>query len=178
VPAEADAYEIAAPEGAPELDASAVGQWKGVFHRLGLTPDQVKGLTSEFFGSPMGNPAMAGEAMQAHTVQLLRNEWGGSYDHNLKMASVGARTVLGPEFVALMEQTGFGNHPVILKACLRLGKDRREAGMMPTDAKTGGILGPEDAQTRITELMQTPEYRRGDRATVDEVQRLFQLKHS
>ena len=44
VPDAAERYTIAMPDGM-QADEKGVKEWQGTFHRLGLTQDQVKGLT-------------------------------------------------------------------------------------------------------------------------------------
>jgi hypothetical protein len=178
VPDAPDKYEVAAPEGLGELDPAVLGAWKQTFHRLHLTPDQVKGLTSEFFGSPMWNPAVAGEQLRTQAVTALRAEWGGAYDHNLAVAQQAAKQIAGREVIEVLEATGLGNHPAFVRLFAKLGRDYADDGQLLKDAQSGGILGPADAQQRIDAIFadRTHPYHRGDKAAVDEMTRLFQLK--
>lgn len=176
-----DKYVLPLPE-SPDIDQNLVSDFKTMAHKLGLTQDQLAGITSWYGQSPMGNPALASEAMQTKAVEVLRNEWGGAYDYNLKVANAGvgyAERAWGLTGLRdYLEQTGQGNHPMFVKLFERLGKTTLESGGIPRDAQTRNVLAPEEAQAKINELMRTPEYQKGDRAMVDEVQRLYQLKHN
>jgi hypothetical protein len=180
VPEDPTKYTITAPEGAGTLDPGAVSQWQQTFHRLRLTDQQVAGLTSEFFGSPMGNPTVAGEQLRGEAERVLRAEWGGGYAYNLSLAQAGARQTLGQEFVDLMETTGLGNHPVVIKACRRLGQERKEHGDLPANAQTGNLLGPEAARQRIAEIRgdKTHPFHKGDKDALTEMTRLYELRDS
>lgn len=176
-----DKYTLPLPE-SPDVDQNLVGDFKATAHRLGLTQEQLAGITSWYAASPMGNPALASEAMQTKAVEVLRNEWGGAFDHNIKVANAGvgyAERMSGAQGLReLLESSGMGNHPTVVKLFQWIGKANSESGGIPRDAQTRNVLGPEEAQAKINELMRTPEYQKGDRATVDEVQRLYQLKHN
>jgi hypothetical protein len=175
-----DKYTLPIAE-TPDLDQNLVNDIKSMAHKLGLTQEQLAGLTSWYGSTPLGNPALASEAMQTKAVEVLRNEWGGAFDYNLKVANAGvgyAERMSGAAGLRdLLDGSGMGNHPTVVKLFQWIGKANAESGGIPRDAQTRNVLAPEEAQAKINELMRTPEYQKGDRATVDEVQRLYQLKH-
>ena len=174
VPEAPDKYTVTMPEGL-QADDKGLGEWKGTFHRLGLTQDQVAGLTQAFFDSPTGNPGMAHEQLRAMGEATLKREWGGAYGHNLAVASRGLKAVGGEEVFKLLEQTGLNSHPTMVKFWHRLGRDYQEDGSIPS-AQHGGPMGPEDAKRRIAEIRadRTHPFHKGDKDAVAEMQALYE----
>ncbi len=92
-------------------------------------------------------------ARQEETQEKMRQEmlqrWadktkavlGPQYEENLALAVRAARTYGGEELQTLLEETGLGNHPVIVKTFYAIGRATSE------DASTGG---PSAAQTDKT----------------------------
>lgn len=175
VPDSAERYTIAMPEGM-QADERGVKEWQGTFHRLGLTQDQVKGLTDAFFGSATGNPQIAHEQLRTYGETELRKEWGGAFPHNIAVAGRAIRAVGGPEVFELMERSGLNSHPVMVKFWQRIGRDYQEDGAIPS-ASHGGPLGPEDAKRRIAEIRadKSHPYHKGDKDALAEVQALYEV---
>lgn len=157
VPHTPQAYTITAPEGLGELDKGAVSGWQQVFHRLRLTPEQAAGLTSEFFGSPMGNPQAAIAQVTEAGVAALKKDWGGGFDHNVRLAQEGLHLVMtrsgAPGLREKLERAGLGADPDVLKALRFIGAQYAEGGQIPKEATSGAVLGPERAQQRIAEIL-------------------------
>jgi hypothetical protein len=175
VPESADKYTVTMPEGM-QADEKGLGEWKGTFHRLGLTQDQVAGLTDAFFGSPTGNPRIAHEQLRTYGETELKREWGGAYSHNLAVAGRAVKAVGGQEVFNLLEATGLNSHPTMVKFWARLGRDYQEDGNIPS-ASHGGPLGPEDAKRRIAEIRadKAHPYHKGDKDARDEMQALYEV---
>jgi hypothetical protein len=175
VPEAAERYTITMPEGLP-ADEKGLGEWKSTFHRLGLTQDQVAGLTNAFFASPTGNPQLAHEQLRTYGETELRKELGGAYGHTLAVAGRAIRAVGGKEVFELLESTGLNSHPTMVKFWARLGRDYQEDGAIPS-ASHGGPLGPEDAKRRKAEIFadRSHPYHKGDKDAVDEMLSLNQI---
>lgn len=174
VPEGPDKYTVALPEGL-QADEKGLGEWKGTFHRLGLTQDQVAGLMESYFGSPMGNPGMAHDQLRTYGEAELKKEWGGAMGHNLAIAGRAIKRVGGPEVFQLLESTGLNSHPAMVKFWHRIGKDYQEDGAIPT-AQHGGPMGPEDAKRRIAEIRadRTHPFHKGEKDAVAEMQALYE----
>jgi len=176
----AEKYVVPVAEG-QTVDAGMLQPFQAAAHAAHLTQDQWAAMVSAFKASPLGDNRAALEAMSTESTRLLKAEWGGAFDHRLGNAEAAVAYVdrqSGARFGEFLKSTGFGNRPEAVKHFEWLSRQFLEHGTLPKDAQTGGAISPADAQAKITELMQAPEYARGDRATVDEVQRLFQLKQA
>lgn len=174
VPEKAEAYNVTLPEGL-QADEKGLGEWKGTFHKLGLSQDQVAGLMDAYFGSPMGNPRMAHESMRSFGESELKREWGGAFKYNLDIAGRAIKRVGGPEVFQLLEASGLNNHPAMVKFWHRIGRDYAEDGSIPS-AQHGGPMGPDDAKRRIAEIRgdKSHPYHKGDKDAVAEMQALYE----
>ena len=70
-------------------------------------------------------------SQEAHAAQVAQWEkdaksdpviGGAKYDENIATALKGVAAVADPEFRALMDQTGLGNHPAVIRAFLKVGQ--------------------------------------------------------
>lgn len=174
VPEKPDNYSVTLPDGL-QADEKGLGEWKGTFHRLGLSQDQVAGLMDAYFGSAMGNPRLAHESLRSYGEQELKREWGGAFKYNLDIAGRAIKRVGGSEVFQLLEQTGLNNHPAMVKFWHRIGRDYAEDASIPS-AQHGGPMGPADARRRIDEIRadKNHPYHKGDKEAVAEMQALYE----
>lgn len=160
------------------IDAAMLAPYQAAAHAAHLTQDQWMAMVA--IHRAQTDPKVQAEKLEQQAVTMLRSEWGGGFDYNIKMARGGvgyAERMSGAAGLQdFLHDSGLGNHPLLVKVFKWVGKTHAESGGIPTDARMGGVLTPDQAQQKITELMATPEYRRADRDAVNEVQRLFQLK--
>lgn len=75
--------------------------------------------------------SMADKVAEQHAAQVAQWEkdaksdpviGGAKYDENIATALKGLSAVADPEFRALMDQTGLGNHPAVIRAFLKVGQ--------------------------------------------------------
>lgn len=90
-----------------------------VAHKAGLNKQQAA-LVREEFIKFMGEGATAQseavEISRATQESQLKTEWGRAFDQNIKEAKVAIREYTDDSFIAMLEQTGLGNHPAMVKA--------------------------------------------------------------
>lgn len=123
-----DGYGFKAPEKmpdgmtySPELDQKFATE----AHKLGLSTKQAQGLREwQMNVLAEGGKQAAGEfeASRATQETQLRTEWGRAYDQKLATAKAAVKEYAGDEFVALLETTGMGNHPALVKAFAAVGE--------------------------------------------------------
>jgi hypothetical protein len=128
--------EKAAPEGAPEkyefkevegqkLDESVIGAFSEVAKELNLTQDAAQKVVDK-----MG-PAMA--LRQKAAMEAASKEWaeqaradkefgGANLDANLGIAKKALDAFGSPELATLLNESGLGNHPDVVRAFYRVGK--------------------------------------------------------
>jgi hypothetical protein len=136
------------PEGV-EVDAEAAAGLKDLAKELGLTQDQAQKFAD--LGSKM---AAAQLAKQAVTIEqwgkdaAVDKEFGGEkLQENLAIAK-GAMSKLAPGLAPVLESTGLGNHPEIIRAFWR-------AGLMMADDKvvTPGNPGNGNAGKSLADIL-------------------------
>jgi hypothetical protein len=125
-------YTFTAPEGS-EYDPEILESFSGAAKEAGLTQDAAQKLIEKMA------PALA--ARQVDQVQAIHQEWrdassvdkefgGDKLLENLAVARK-ARDAFGtPELHKLLEDTGLGNHPEVLRFMFRAGKAISEDGFV------------------------------------------------
>lgn len=134
------AIELKLPEGS-SLDATYLEQTKAMAKDLGLTQEAAQKLVER------DNAMMAGFVQQHQTkwneqvvqwegVVKSDKEIGGN---NFQSSVSDARTALDkfgtPEFKQMLNQSGYGNHPELIRLLSRVGKAMREDKMVTTSSQ-------------------------------------------
>jgi len=155
-----------------------------VAQKLGLSPTQLQGL-ADFYAqhqADTGLGAMRQRALdEAAASDALKAEWGAHYDTKLAQASRAARYFGGEQLIAVLNETGLGNHPDLVRAFARagafLGEDALRSGSQAT-----GVLPPDEALKKARGLMARPAYvsraHPEHGALVDEVRQLFEQAYA
>lgn len=119
-----DKYEFKAPEGR-EFDSEVLAQYSEVAKELNLSQDDAQKMIDKLA------PAMV--AKQERVMAEARDAWsagakadkeigGDKFDENLGVAKKALDTFGSPELKALLNESGLGNHPEIIRAFYRAGK--------------------------------------------------------
>lgn len=117
-------YEFQAPEG-HEFDPDVIGQFADVARELNLTQDAAQKVLDKMA------PAIA--SRQAEQVQAVRQQWadearadrefgGDKLDENLAFAKKAMDGFATPELRTLLNESGLGNHPEVIRVFVRVGK--------------------------------------------------------
>ena len=129
-----ESYEFKAPEGT-QFDDAVIGAFSEVAKELNLPQDQAQKVLDKMA------PVIA--ARQAEQFQAARAEWGEAAKtdkefggeklaENLGVAKKALDTFATPELRALLDASGLGNHPEVIRVFYRAGKaiseDRFVAG--------------------------------------------------
>jgi hypothetical protein len=155
-----------------------------VAQKLGLSPTQLQGL-ADFYAqhqSDTGLGAMRQRALdEAAASDALKAEWGAHYDTKLAQASRAARYFGGEQLIAVLNETGLGNHPDLVRAFARAGAFLGEDALRASGQVTG-VLPPDEALKKATALMARPAYASRAHpehgALVDEVRQLFEQAYA
>lgn len=129
-----ESYEFKAPEGV-SFDEGVIGAFSEVAKDLNLPQDAAQKVLDKM--------APVIQARQMEQFEAARNQWaeatkadkefgGEKLDENLATAKKALDTFGTPEFRALLNESGFGNHPEVIRVFYRAGKaiseDRFVAG--------------------------------------------------
>ena len=138
-------YEWAAPDGVT-LDESIMGSLSEVAKELNLPQAAAQKLVDKIA------PVMA--QRQVEQFEALRTEWrqasssdqefgGAKLAENMAVAKKALDAFATPEFRQLLEQTGMGNHPEVIRTFYRAGKAISEDGLVSGSAPKA----PRDARS-------------------------------
>lgn len=117
-------YEFTAPEG-KEFDAEVIGQFSDIAKELNLSQEAAQKLV-ETMGPKIAERQMA-------QVEMVRNEWaqqaqadkeygGEKLQENLAVAKKALDSFGTPELRALLNESGLGNNPEVIRFMFRAGK--------------------------------------------------------
>jgi hypothetical protein len=150
---------------------------RGMAYRMRLNDKQTQ-MMVDLQAQGVADMRKAEREELAKTDKAYREKWGANFDRNKAIVS---RTLdrIDPEkkIRAFFNETGMGNHPVMIDLIYEWGKRLVEDGLMPGDV--AGVIGRDEALTKIKELTAKPEYmksKKGD-PIFDEVQKLHQLAY-
>jgi len=144
-PEKPDGYELQRPQ-LPEgmqYSEEAEAQWRGIFHELGLSNEQAKGLHAKF--NELQAALYQAEAdARVKAVKdgeaALRKEWGDKYDANTELMRRAVIDIGGDALKQVLDQAGLGNHPTVLKAFHQIGVRTAEDSSVRGDGGgDGGI---------------------------------------
>ncbi len=144
-------YDFKLPDGVA-LDQATADVFTPKFKELGLTQTQAQALVDTYVAS-MKASTTANEAAFAQqekdwlAASKADTEIGGQkFEENSKLAQKTMSAMGSPELVQLMETTGFGNHPEVIRFFSRVGKHLSEDALV----RPGGAgAGPRSLEERL-----------------------------
>jgi hypothetical protein len=148
-PNEVSGYEINAQD-------EVTGQYLQEAHKLGLSKVQARQLYDWYTKNQESNTAADRDAwqyQQQNYVQELQKEWGRDYAANTDVARRAFLQLADAETLKLVEETGIGNHPGLVKMMNKVGQLMAEDGLLQNDVGTSGNGGRVDIEGRLSELM-------------------------
>lgn len=135
-------YEFEIPQGV-EVDQARLDQFKGLAKELGLTADAAKKVVAM-------EVARVQQAAEQHlktitgwadTVKADKEIGGDKLAENLVVARKAIERFGTPELRDVLEATGLGSHPEVVRAFFRAGLAIREDGFV-SGAPAGGQVDP------------------------------------
>jgi hypothetical protein len=180
-PAASDKYEakLNLPEGRA-ADPKSMSRFYDVAHKNGLSDRQAQAVLDLYVELQDGaRDSIGGSAKEAMTT--LEREWGGAVQHNLGLAQRAVAELGGRELMELLDTTGLGNHPALIRVFHRVGKVLSEDDPVFAMAAGGGA---DEAKTKLASIMNDPKHAYwngeapGHKDAVAEVRRLNEIIHS
>ena len=173
------------PDIPKELGATDVTEtWmRDLFHKEGLTPRQAAGVLTGYVEFSQGQIKTLDADIatsKAQAEESLKAELGEAYAERLDLSGRGVMWAGGEELVKLMADMGLADHPVVVKAFSKVGKevgeDTSEGGGRPSMRMT-----PAEAQGELNELALDKEFQKalttaehpGHKGAVERRQRLY-----
>lgn len=119
-------------------------------------------------------------------LDALQEAWGDQFNGRVELGLRGIEKALpaeeAKEFKALMDSSGLGNHPLMLKYAHFVGNLLKEDGYIIGDGQ-GGVLGAESAKTKIEAINADQKHaywdleNPGHKAAVEEMAQLFKTAY-
>jgi hypothetical protein len=133
-------YEFKAPEG-QSFDANVLAQFEEVAREINLPQAEAQKMLDKIA------PALAQK--QADIIKAAQDEWvastkadkeigGDKLDANLSVAKKALDTFGTPALRDLLNESGLGNHPEIIRAFYKAGKAISEDSFVPGGSKPAG----------------------------------------
>lgn len=170
-PEKPEDYAVNLPEGVTEaqLDKARIDSWRKELHAQGLTKKQaeavIAGAIKEEFGAVTAKTQQRATEMQNWELGL-KQELGAKYDETVNFARLGLREFGNDNILAVLESSGLGSHPEVVKMFAAIGQK------LSDDKARGGqglpsVNSPEAAQHALNVFNQNE----------DNVKALFDRKH-
>ncbi|MDD5348417.1 MAG: hypothetical protein PHT59_07380 [Candidatus Omnitrophica bacterium] len=150
-------------------------------HKLGLPKKAAEGLFSWWNEMEAANhEKFVKEANEQHVKATaeIKKEWGNDYDANLKKANEIITPLFGEDFNKLLLDTGFNNHPAVVRGMFKAAQMVSEHALAMEKSKGGG--GEVVTMAQIVSMKTDPRYwdiSRRDQHYVNQVDALVK-KHA
>ena len=134
--------------------------YRNATHQLGLTQDQAANMLKLYATVEEQNAKASQQANADFAVDSqinLKREWGANYDSKIDMAQRAFAQFSSKEFSQLMDETGLGNHPELLKAFSKIGESMGEDKLVVGSGR-GGAISPQQAKEEIESLYRDKEF--------------------
>lgn len=141
-----ETYEFQMPEG-QEVDEAIVNQFTETARELNLTQEAAQQLLSKMAPVMAERQAEQIAAVQAQWAEESRadQEFGGEHlTENLGLAKKAMDQFATPELRTLLNESGMGNHPEVIRMFVRVGKSISEDGFVTGN---GAAAKPGDAKS-------------------------------
>ena len=148
-PDRADDYDFG------EDDEGVMDDFKNFAHQNNLTQNQADNLLdlfSEIQQDEAQNEQKAMDDLKVETTMGLQKEWGKNYDGNLDYARRAYAQFGTPELTEIMDGSGFGNHPEVIKAFSKVGQLLGEEALAVGTGLGRNQMSPQSAQEEIQAL--------------------------
>lgn len=182
-PETVEGYDFVKPELPENVEWNdRLADWFGkTAHSLGLSKTQANKLMQAWNDNQFTEMHNAQKEMKAK-LDVLQESWGDQYEGRVELGVRGIDKMLpaeeAKEFKKLLDSTGFGDHPLMLKYAHQVGKMLKEDGYIIGDGH-GGIHSVESAKAKIAEInadLKHP-WHAGDKAALEEMDELFKTAY-
>ena len=176
-PEKANDYQFGDENG--ELDG-----FREFAHDTGLTQDQASNIL-KLYGDIQEEQEEAHqnglEELRTNTTMELQKEWGKNYDGKMDYAKRAFAQFASPELSQLMDESGMGNHPEMLRVFAKVGELMGEDSLVVGTGLGSSQLSPDQAQQEIQALYSDKEFSKsyrdnkdpGHKTAMNKMERLF-----
>ncbi len=174
-----DGYDLS--EIVPETySQSVIDQFKQKAHEAGMTPDGVKKMAQWYKELEIQQQEAIVKSRKEqddrHLLELKR-DFGIKFDEEVQNARKAIDAYTDKAFRQYMDDTGLGNHPALVKAFAKIGRELSEDRLVQSETATRLAKNEELVRSEISRLRSDQafmeRYRRGDPAAVQRLNRLY-----
>ncbi len=130
-------------------------------HDTGLTQQQAENILNLYADSQEqeeGENVQLQKDQEVNTTMQLQQEWGKNYDGKLDYAKRAFAQFASPELSQLMDESGLGNHPEMLRAFSKVGELLGEDSLVVGTGLGSSQLSPQQAQEEIQALYRDKDF--------------------
>lgn len=147
IEARAAAYVIEVPEEyKARVDAEVEGEFRSLMAGKKVDQETINAITQLQVKLYERQAATHADTIQKWDKAVKADKELGGPDHDAKMGTVGValNEFFEPEFTELLDKTGFGNHPQMIRGLYRMGVAMGETSALRQDGQGMGRLPPGD----------------------------------
>ena len=161
-PESVDGYE-APKENMPDIpfDNELQTQFFEEAHRIGLNKQQAGALIrwqAEQAQSGMEANTQATQQAMQQAQDNMRQEFGKAYDEKMNLAKNAALEFGGEDLMSLLDKTGLGNEPAVIKAFANIGKAIMNDEIIGGGGRQGFMMSPAEAKSQIANMKRDPNF--------------------
>ncbi|MAN64592.1 MAG: hypothetical protein CMI60_21895 [Parvibaculum sp.] len=159
-PETAEGYELAVPQGYENYNQDMSAWFREKAHEAKVPAHMAQRLHDAFVERAIGQEKdMALDQQRAFEDwgNELKKEYGNSFDEKVGLARRAVRAFGSDTLVDLLNESGLGNHPEMVRAFAKVGAEL-SSGQQFKDAEVSGSFGmtPEDARAEISRIRANP----------------------
>ena len=95
--------------------------------------------------------------MSEQGIEALKGEWGQAFDQNVNFARDAVENFGSPELKALLDDSGLGNHPEVVKAFAKVGRTIAEDEIKGLGSSGSFKMSRAEAQAELDKFHNDPE---------------------
>jgi len=171
-----------------ELPNDVVDWYKKTAHDAGLSQEQAKKVVDKYIELNRDFAAKQEEQMKIQTTNWaneLKAEIGNAFDNRIQVAKRAVENFGGQELKDILNQTGLGSHPVVVKMFAKIGESLLEDSLIQSDYEKVIGLTPADAKNTLNTKLLDNDFRGAlysathpaHKAAVAEYERLLSAMH-
>lgn len=148
-PASEVKYELKLPDGSP-LDPGIISDLTTFAKEKGIAPEIAQAILEKQHAATQGYAERINKEFEAQKKQWVAQvqgdkEIGGeAFKGNVEIAHRALKAFASDEFVSILESTGLGNHPELVRVFYRIGKQMADDKLVTGSAPGGGKKSPSE----------------------------------
>ncbi len=162
------------------FNQGVVEEFKNKAFELGVSQDNAKKLAQwykETQEKQINDYQRARQEASDRSILQLKAEWGSRFDEEVKYALKARDAYADADFKQYMNETGLGDHPALVKAFAKIGRELSEDRLVQSDTAVRMAKNSELKRAEIQRLRENKDfmaqYRRGEPSAVQRLNRLY-----